>query len=232
MVHSCIKLFAACAAFAAAPMTASADLLIDVGPASTNSLFSTGNYVAGSEFTIDSPRTIRSLGWLDAEGDGLTATHQIGLWSVATQSLLTSATVTPSSFIVASAHGTAQWFMAGVADLLLPAGTYRVAGEVSGDALPLANHRNTAAGVSISAGYVRTDFPNGGFAYPNLTFGANAVRATVSTDPIPAPMSILILAAGALLPLAETTVHSQRFGTRHRAALGITEQTDAVVVVV
>ena len=41
-----------------------------------------------------------------------------------------------------------------------------------------------------------------------------------------------ILAAGALLPLAETTLHSQRFGTRHRAALGITEQTDAVVVVV
>jgi diadenylate cyclase len=41
-----------------------------------------------------------------------------------------------------------------------------------------------------------------------------------------------ILAAGALLPLAETTLQSQRFGTRHRAALGITEQTDAVVVVV
>jgi len=41
-----------------------------------------------------------------------------------------------------------------------------------------------------------------------------------------------ILSAGALLPLAETTVHTERFGTRHRAALGITEQTDAVVVVV
>jgi len=41
-----------------------------------------------------------------------------------------------------------------------------------------------------------------------------------------------VLAAGALLPLAETVDQSERFGTRHRAALGITEQTDAVVVVV
>jgi hypothetical protein len=41
-----------------------------------------------------------------------------------------------------------------------------------------------------------------------------------------------VLAAGAVLPLGETTMHSERFGTRHRAALGTTEQTDAIVVVV
>jgi diadenylate cyclase len=41
-----------------------------------------------------------------------------------------------------------------------------------------------------------------------------------------------VLAAGALLPLGETTIHHERFGTRHRAALGTTEQTDAIVVVV
>jgi diadenylate cyclase len=41
-----------------------------------------------------------------------------------------------------------------------------------------------------------------------------------------------ILAAGALLPSAETTIPLERFGTRHKAALGMTEQTDAIVVVV
>ena len=42
----------------------------------------------------------------------------------------------------------------------------------------------------------------------------------------------MILAAGALLPSAETTIPLERFGTRHKAALGMTEQTDALVVVV
>lgn len=42
-----------------------------------------------------------------------------------------------------------------------------------------------------------------------------------------------VVAAGAVLPLAETTVlPAERFGTRHRAAVGIAEQTDAIVVVV
>jgi diadenylate cyclase len=40
-----------------------------------------------------------------------------------------------------------------------------------------------------------------------------------------------ILAAGALLPMPETMAPGRR-GTRHRAAQGITEQTDSVVVVV
>ncbi len=41
-----------------------------------------------------------------------------------------------------------------------------------------------------------------------------------------------ITSAGVLLPLSQIALDSERYGTRHRAAIGISEQTDAVVVVV
>jgi diadenylate cyclase len=41
-----------------------------------------------------------------------------------------------------------------------------------------------------------------------------------------------VIAASVTLPLSDTGAYQGRLGTRHRAALGITEQTDAVVVVV
>lgn len=41
-----------------------------------------------------------------------------------------------------------------------------------------------------------------------------------------------VLAAGAVLPLSEDVLDSYQYGMRHRAAIGISEETDAVAVVV
>ena len=41
-----------------------------------------------------------------------------------------------------------------------------------------------------------------------------------------------IKAAGAILPLTRTPLHDRSMGTRHRAALGLSEESDAIVIVV
>lgn len=194
-----IKILAAFAALLTVANTARADLLIDAGPNSFVQDFSAGDYVAGSEFTTATALQVDLLGYLDAQGDGLGGDHRVGLWDVATESLLASVTVTPTSSTILSAQGTGVWYVENFAALVIGPGTYRVAGitgsEADADSL---SGDKIGNGVTISSGYVRTDFPNGGFAYPNLTFNSQAIHATVGFQAVPEPASIALVALGGL----------------------------------
>ncbi|HEX2924146.1 MAG TPA: diadenylate cyclase CdaA [Chloroflexota bacterium] len=86
--------------------------------------------------------------------------------------------------------------------------------------------RDTALGEYIDTGVeidglVSVDFLMSIF-FPNaqLHDGATIIRGD------------RVVAAACLLPLTETLLSDQHFGTRHRAGVGITERTDAISVIV
>ncbi len=86
----------------------------------------------------------------------------------------------------------------------------------------------------------------GEVALNNYVEAGNEMRATVSADllaTIFTPYSPLhdgavlvrgdqMIAAGCVLPLTQFPVTDKSLGTRHRAALGLSEETDAIVLVV
>lgn len=124
-----------------------------------------------------------------------------------------------------------SWALFGGSD----AGYQRVAGLLAGSAAKLSRRqtgalivveRNTALGDMAETGVLMhaelsVELLSSLFApgYP-LHDGAVLVRGGE------------IVAAGVMLPLAERDGSLEQYGTRHRAALGVTEQTDALAIVV
>lgn len=80
------------------------------------------------------------------------------------------------------------------------------------------------------------DYVETGIKVDGLVSSEFLVNIFIPNTPLHDGAAILrgnrVMAAGCLLPLTEDRSLSKELGTRHRAAIGITEQTDSVVVVV
>jgi diadenylate cyclase len=116
-----------------------------------------------------------------------------------------------------------------------PAAAVGVAEEI-GSAVERLSRTNRGAIIAIENEMDLSDYVQSG----------SALQAKVSADllsTIFTPYSPLhdgavlirrdsIIAAGCILPLSQSDIHDRSLGTRHRAALGLSEETDALVIVV
>lgn len=84
--------------------------------------------------------------------------------------------------------------------------------------IPLGEYIQSGSALSakVSADLLATIFT----PYSPLHDGAVVVRGD------------MIIAAGVILPLSQATISDRSLGTRHRAALGLSEESDAIVMVV
>ncbi len=81
-----------------------------------------------------------------------------------------------------------------------------------------------------------SDYGDSGIQVDGLVSSEFLINMFIPNTPLHDGAAIIrgkrVLAAGCLLPLTDDRNLNKELGTRHRAAIGLTEQTDAVVVVV
>lgn len=80
------------------------------------------------------------------------------------------------------------------------------------------------------------DYSDSGIQVDGLVSSEFLINMFIPNTPLHDGAAIIrgnrVLAAGCLLPLTDDRNLNKELGTRHRAAIGLTEQTDAIVVVV
>jgi diadenylate cyclase len=96
--------------------------------------------------------------------------------------------------------------------------------------------RKTGALIAVERGVDLTPYIDSGVRMDAL-IRAETLDTIFSTETILHDGAVVvrgdrIAAAGCLLPLTEKPALARQYGTRHRAAIGLSEQSDAVVVVV
>ena len=203
---------------------APAQVALSFTSVNTNSFLDGTGRMIGWEFTVDTTFEVTELGWFDWQNNGLAASHQVGIWNTAGQTLLGSVTV-PSGASATLADGF-RYQALGSSIFLVAGQTYRIAGfdpGVGGDEhvwdvthSGFANYEVSGftvdANINLSGGGALGGAA-AGFGYPlgpigderAVLMGPNFVFAVV-----PEPATSALLAAG----LAVLVVGLRRRRTR------------------
>jgi hypothetical protein len=181
-------------------------IAVTPGPGGSQNSAWNGNVTIGWQFTLTSPVTVTDLGFFDADDDGLSDPHEVGIWD-SLETLLGSATVPPG--IGATLLNGFRFVP--VAPFLLAPGSYTIGsyGNVtSPDEFRFGISGSTAipgltlgGGVQSTFGPTSLSFPGqvNGFAaegYFGPNFGINGAPAPV---PEPSTLSLVGITLGALL---------------------------------
>ena len=142
--------------------------------------------VVGYRFTVSSPLSVSDLGVWNADTDGLTSAHQVGIWD-SSQTLIASVTVDP-----ATGTPVGQWTYASITPVVLNPGETYTAGALY-TATDNDSYISGASSVTTApeVTWVQSVYPSAGdlgFVYPALDstsggrFGPNFLFTVVPVE--------------------------------------------------
>jgi hypothetical protein len=212
-LRRCWILLVACTLFAV-PAVASPVISPIVDFTGGIASFSSDGFTWGFEFSVPVALEVDGLGFWDEGADGLSVSHDVGLWDVSSN-LLAQVTVdnTANPFISSSSDG--QWLFTFISPIVLPAGSYFVGAYFpdGSDALRqgiLSDFLNifTFAGVTYLSPE-RSPGSSGALSVPTLNqvsngipnglFGPNLLALSPGPTPVPEPGSLLLIGVGLVL---------------------------------
>lgn len=166
--------------------TPSISLVLDVGAGSAvDSGVGGFPFTQGSRFTTAASFTVKSLAYVDAEGNGLGTSHDVAIWNDAGTLVAGPVTISGTDMPVPSANGFSKWFVKNLpAPVVLPPGTYRVAALIPASPLDknVSGTVQDAAVATRSAGYVRNNTFVATLAFPDQSFSSIRTTASFSGD--------------------------------------------------
>ena len=152
-----------------------------------------GGIVAGNTFTALGGQTFNSLGFIDIGNDGLLQSYTVGIWDTATQNLLQSAVVTPTSPLI---NG---YRYAPIPATFLPNNTQFTIGALlpAGTVDPWLDDTTNVLGVGFTGSGQGQFISSLTLVYPTTFDDGNYAIANASATIVPEPATLGTLGAAA-----------------------------------